>query len=149
MKIKNIFFVLLIFSLFMASNNIINAQDNQSKDWKTFSKNLVKSLKSSNEGLQKSALQQIIRHGDKLDLKDGIFEITKIYRNQNENENFRRLALMALYKSNDGWAKDFLKRNLKYEKSKTLKEDIQALIQKSDESNKKASSDITSVQSTK
>ena len=89
-------------------------------DWKAFSKNLAEAIKSENPGLQQSAMCMMVQYGDKLDIdRDIIFDIVHIFRVDKE-ENVRLLAMMALYKLEDPWAMDFLKRHRKFEKQERI-----------------------------
>jgi hypothetical protein len=87
--------------------------------WNAFSKNLVRAIQSSNEGLQISAMSMIIRYGDSLYVKDAVFDLVKIFRNHSD-QRVRRLAMVTLYKIQDGWAMYFLRRNRQFEKNQTI-----------------------------
>jgi len=50
----------------------------------------------------------------KLNMKPAIFDIVSIFRN-NADPKVRHLALVALYRTQDPWAMDFLKRHLEFE----------------------------------
>lgn len=96
-------------------------------DWDQFSVNLVKALKSDNIGLRQSAMNLVIKYSDKLDVNDAVFDVTKVFRSSN-NEKERQLALITLYKMQNNWSMDFLKRHMKYEKNETIKHQIQAIV---------------------
>ena len=96
-------------------------------DWNAFSKNLVKAMASENVGLQMSAMQQIITYAENLDVSDAVFDVVSVYRNH-KNEQVRKLALTTLYKMNNGWAIDFLAREVRFEKSPQLKKQIYQIL---------------------
>lgn len=96
-------------------------------DWNAFSKNLVKSLKSDNEGIRLSAMQQVITYADKVNVDDAVFDIVQVYRSH-QDVKVRQLALTTLHKTNNAWAMDFLKRNLEFEKSPVLKTQIYHIL---------------------
>ena len=90
-------------------------------DWKAFSANLTKALKSDNPGLQQSAMCMMVQYGNNLDIsRDTVFDIVRIFRTD-KDENVRLLAMMALYKIEDPWAMDYLKRHRRFEKKDRVK----------------------------
>jgi HEAT repeat protein len=100
-------------------------------DWKAFSKNLVKALASPNEGLQLSAMQQIIRYSEHLNVKAAVIDVMRIYRNHRDLQ-VRRLALTALAKTNSNLALGFLRRAIGFEKSPVLKKQIYFILKEHD-----------------
>lgn len=100
-------------------------------DWQAFSKNLVKALATPNEGLQLSAMQQIITYADKLDVDDAVFDIMRFYRDH-KNEKVRQLALTTLYKTQNKWAMGFLRLAVRFEKSPLLKRQIYKILENYD-----------------
>ena len=105
-----------IIALLLVGFGIVQAEE---VDWQAFSKNLVVAIQSSNEGLRESALRQVIRYEGKLDVNAAIFDIVGIYRNHNDL-HVRQLALVALYKTQNPWAMDFLRRHLQFETNKCV-----------------------------
>ena len=120
-----------IIATFVLSTRVLFAAafagESAETDWNAFSKNLVKSLKSENEGIRLSAMQQVITYADKVNVDDAVFDIVKVYRSH-EDVKVRQLALTALHKTNNAWAMDFLKRNLEFEKSPVLKTQIYHIL---------------------
>lgn len=102
-------------------------------DWDAFSKNLMMALGTDNDGLKQSAMQHIITYRDYLDVDDAVFDMIRIYR-YHENEKMRQLAVVAIHCTGNGWAIDFLKRNLKFEDNPTIKRQILECVKKSEES---------------
>ena len=105
------------------------ANPNKNTNWTQFSHALTEAIHYPNAGVQMGAIQQIARYGDQLELSDEtIFEIVRIYRSSND-ENVRILALMALGKTNDVWAMDFLKRSARFEDSARVLKHTRAVVQ--------------------
>ena len=122
---KNLFVFVVIGLLALALGTLYASESNV--DWETFGKNLNGALKSDNQGVRLSAVQQVIQYGDKVDVKDGIFEIVEMYRT-NKDVKVRQLALSAINSTQNKWAMDFLSRNLKFEKSEPLKKQIYYIL---------------------
>ncbi len=120
MKKRNFVLVVAMVTVFMFTA-MVNAADNV--DWKDYSRKLVASLKSDNEGVKLSAMQQVITYADMVNVDDAIHEIVQVYRTH-PDVKVRQLALTTIYKTQNPWAMDFLKRNLAYESSPVLKAQI-------------------------
>jgi len=87
--------------------------------WDTFSKGIVHAMQSDNDGLRMSALQQISRYGENLEVDELVFDIVRIYRNSKDSQA-RILALSALSSMRNDWAMDFLKRSVRFEKDEHI-----------------------------
>lgn len=103
---------------------------NSKVDWTQFSTNLVEALQSSHDGLQQAAMRLVIRHGDNLDVAAAVFDVMRIYRN-GDKENLRRMAVVTLANMNSDWALEFLKRSVRFERSKNIRKTIQAVLAES------------------
>ena len=125
MKKQNIIAMFSLFTLVLFAAAF--AGTNENTDWDAFSDNLVKGLKSDNEGVRLSAMQQVITYADKVNVDDAVFDIVEVYRSHNDIK-VRQLALTTLHKTNNAWAMDFLKRNLEFEKSPVLKAQIYHIL---------------------
>jgi hypothetical protein len=101
--------------------------------WKLASKNMVEGLKTGNDGLKQSIMQNIIRYSDKVDVDEALFDILRIYRDH-ENEGMRQLALITLYKMENQWVLSFLERAIKFEKSDKIRKSICAILHECDRS---------------
>ena len=101
------------------SFSVANAQT-QDVNWEAFSKNLVKALKSDNEGLQLSAMGMIVRYGDQLDVDEAVFDIVRVFR-LHDNSRVRILAMVTLHKMQNEWAMYYLKRNMEFESDECVK----------------------------
>ncbi len=114
--------IALVFSLTLTTM----AKD-KDENWQQFSQNLVETLKSQHEGLKQSAMQRVIQHSDNLDVTGAAFDIYNIYR-FHENENLRRLALVALYNTNYSWAMNQIVKDSEIEQSPALKRQMNFMI---------------------
>lgn len=128
--------ILAIVAVFITGLQTVNASD---VDWAKFSKNTVKALKSDSPGLQKSAMQMVIKYGDKLDVGDAVFDVMRVFRN-GKNRGDRRLALAALVHMDNEWAMGFLKRQSEFEKDPVIKNQLASL---GSESNKMEAADLS------
>jgi len=97
------------------------------KDWNKFSQNLVLTLKSNHDALKQSAMQRVIQYSHKVDVKDAAFDIYNVYR-FNDNENLRRLALVALYNTNYNWAMNQIIKEWEKEQSPALKKQMSFMV---------------------
>lgn len=111
---KSLWYVVLV-CLFLC-NGFAQAGENK---WDAFSKNLVRAVQSSNEGLQISAMRMIIRYSNNLNVKDAVFDLVRIFRNHSD-QRVRRLAMVTLYQIQDDWAMYFLRRNRQFEKDESI-----------------------------
>ncbi|RPI02433.1 MAG: hypothetical protein EHM72_04185 [Calditrichaeota bacterium] len=99
----------------------IYAEPQAKLDWQKFSKNLALAVCSENDGLRNSAMCMMIQYADQLTFdRSTIYDIIRIFRN-NEDDNVRLLAMVTLYKSEDPWAMDFLKRHRRFEENQRIK----------------------------
>ena len=115
--------IVLSVAVFITGLQTGNASD---VDWAKFSKNIIKALKSDSPGLQKSAMQMVVKYGDQLDVNDAVFDVMRIFRNE-KNRGERRLALAALVNMKNDWAIGFLKRQSEYEKDPVIKNQLVSL----------------------
>lgn len=100
-------------------------------DWQAFSENLVVGLASDNDGLRASALQMIIRYGDRLDVKAAAFDVARIYRDHRD-ERMRHLAAVSCVHLKSNWAVSYLRMSEPFETSKRVKHSIRALLAEED-----------------
>ncbi len=119
-KLTSKFIIIIIFGIVVTGLQGISASD---VEWAKFSKNIVKALKSDNPGLQKSAMQMVIKYGDKLDVEDAVFDVMRIFRNEKDRGE-RRLALATMVSMNNDWAMGFLKRQSEFENDPVIKNQL-------------------------
>jgi len=96
--------------------------------WDAFSKNLVNALKSDHDGLREAAMRFVIQYGDQVDVKAAVFDVMRIYRNH-ENQNLRRMAVVALGHMNSDWAISFLRLSVEYESSDALRHTLRSVVE--------------------
>jgi len=118
MKSYKVLFSALLIIAVMSQASLLMAQE-RDVNWKAFSVNLVKALKSDNPGLQQSAMQRIIRYADKLDVDDAVYDIANIFR-FDKNSRVRRLAMVTLSSINTDKSMEYLSKYLKYEEEKSI-----------------------------
>jgi hypothetical protein len=109
------------------SFNSASAQVVRKTDWNLFSKNLVMAVKSSNEGLKLSAMQQIIHYADNLNVTQARYEIMNVFLTH-KNPRVRQLALAALSKINNTLDMGFLQRQMFFEEHPVIKKQIAAAL---------------------
>ena len=95
--------------------------------WKAFSTNLIHALAMDNDGVRVAAMQYIIRYGDKLDVDAAVFDVMRLYRSH-DDDNVRRMAVVALGQMQSRGAIGFLRLSEEYEKSETVRQTIQAVV---------------------
>lgn len=96
-------------------------------DWEAFSTNLVRALASDNDGLHVSAMQLIIKYGDRLDVDRARFDVMRLYRDH-DDDRVRRMAVVTLGTMQNGWALGFLTRSIDFEKNPAVRHTMQAVL---------------------
>jgi len=98
-------------------------------DWARYSEDIKNGLKSENQGVKFSAMHNLIKYSEYLDVsnKSAAIEVMKEFK-RNNNEPLRRLALIALYKMNNEWAMYSLKSQYKFEENASIKNAMAAVI---------------------
>ncbi len=114
-------------SLFAENNPKPSTKPAKEVNWKAYGQNLGAALRSDNAGLQRSALQTIILKGDKLILDESMVDLLNVYL-VHEHEGFRQLALVAIHKTGDAWAMNYLKRHAHEETSPKLKKVLDKVL---------------------
>ena len=95
--------------------------------WDAFGENLVSALKSEHDGLKAAAMQMIIRYNNQVDVKDGAYDVMKIYRTH-DDISMRRMALVALGQMESEWAIGFLERADRFETLPVLQQTLRAVV---------------------
>jgi len=103
------------------------AQEAEKIDWNAYSKNLVMAVKSNNDGLKYSAMQQIIRYAENLNVSQARYEIMDVFL-KSENIKVRQLALVALSKINHPLDLGLLERQINFEENEVVKKQIAAVL---------------------
>jgi hypothetical protein len=125
-SIKILTAALLVAMAFSVANAAGPNEKEKKIDWKSYGENLAWALRSDNIGLQRSALLTIIHKGENIELGKGIYDLMNVYLTH-EDERFRQLALIAIHKTQNDWAMNYLKARYHAEKSKKLKK-LMAII---------------------
>ena len=124
---KRTFIILTVFVFVFSLFSVSGLTAKETTDWESFSKNLVKALKSSNEGLQVSAMQLVIKYGEKVDVDNAVLEIVKLYRNH-KDVRVRQIALVTINAMENDWAIGIIKRDFAFENSQKIKRMMAAII---------------------
>lgn len=97
-------------------------------DWQAYGKRLHNALSESHTGLRHSALRLIIAYSDRLELgNETVVDLMRIYRDD-DSEQARRMAVVALAELDSELAVDYLERSHKFEKSDNIKRTIAAVV---------------------
>ncbi len=125
MKHSTFRFSVILAVLAMFTFNAFATEESEEK-WDDFSKNLVKALTSENNGIQKSAMQMVIKHGDKVDVNDAAYDVLYVFRTD-ENQKVRQLALSTLAKINNDQVNYLLERQIKFEADPVIRKQLEAI----------------------
>ncbi len=120
-------FLITFLMVCLLSSFAFATSTNDKVDWDAFSANLNRALKSENMGVKLSAMQLVIKYSDKIDVSNSVFDVMREFRD-NEELAIRQLSLVTLYKMNNEWAIDFLKRLHKFEENTKIKNTIKAIV---------------------
>lgn len=96
-------------------------------DWSAFSRNLVAGLAGDNEGLKLSALQLIVEHGDRLDVRAAEFDVIRLFQDHRD-QRVRRLAAVACSRLKSGWAMGFLRMSEPFERDAHVRETLRSIV---------------------
>ncbi len=96
-------------------------------DWNAFSQNLVAALAGDNEGVKLSALQMIVRHGERLDVRAAQFDVVRLVRGH-PDRRVRRLAAVACGCLKSRWAIGFLRQSEPFEKDDQVRATMRSLV---------------------
>jgi len=103
------------------------AKQAEAAKWEAFSENIVHALQSDNEGAKLGALQMVIRYGADLNVDEAIFDVMRLYRD-NDDDDVRRMAVVAMGQMKNAWAIGFLRLSKDFEQSPTVRKTIQAVV---------------------
>lgn len=96
-------------------------------DWAAFSENLVVALGTDNDGLQVSALQMIVRYGERLDVRDAAFDVIRMFQNHRD-PRVRRMAAVGCTRLKSGWALGFLRMSEPFERDARVRATLQSIV---------------------
>jgi hypothetical protein len=97
------------------------------EQWDFFSDNLVKALESRHDGLQNGAMRLALQYADQVDIRAGMLDLMRIYRNH-PDERVRRLAAVTLGSTGSRLAINYLRLHVEFEKSECVKRTILAVL---------------------
>lgn len=126
MKRSSTFTLTIVIATIMLFSFGLQAQETQT-DWKAFSVNLVKALKSGHPGLQNSAMQRVIQHADRLDVSEAVYNIGRIY-GFDRNPKVRRLAMVALHKISTDKSMYYLQQYLPLETNPAMRSQCSCIL---------------------
>jgi hypothetical protein len=110
-----------IIVLLVVTTGISSSQNVQSENWKLFSAGIKMALKGDNPGVQQSAILLVIKHGEKLDIKDAVSDMIRCYRNAKDVFS-RELALLAIFQVDKDSAFELLFEQLNAQTADAKKE---------------------------
>ena len=116
-----------LLTVFVFAFSLVAATNSFATDYEAFGKNLVKALKSDNQGLQVSAMQQVIKYGTKVNVSSAVIDVVRVYRT-NKNAPFRQLALAAINAMKSEWALGIVQRDYNFEKNPKIKRMMAAVL---------------------
>ncbi|MDA0875186.1 MAG: HEAT repeat domain-containing protein [Bacteroidetes bacterium] len=97
-------------------------------DWKTYGEGLQDALAFEHQGLRNSALRLFIAYSERLQLgNEAVVDLMRIYRDD-DSEQARRMAVVALGELDSALAVDYLERSLEFEESDAVKRTIAAVV---------------------
>ena len=102
--------------------------DTEEAKWAAFSNQVRQALTSKHAGLEQGALRQIIRYGTQLDLgrKEAV-EVMRICR-ESDNDDVRRMAVVAIGSMDDAWALGQLASAMEFEEIDRVRKTMQAVV---------------------
>ena len=120
------FTVLALATVFLSLSTVL-ADEPADVKWDQFSEGLVQALQSENTGLQLSAMQMVIRYGDKVDVKAARYDVMDTFL-YSKDRRVRQLALVALSKINNTFDMGLLERQIGFENDPVIKNQIAAVL---------------------
>lgn len=118
--------VLALATVFFSLSTIL-ADEPANVNWDQFSKGLIQALKSNNEGLKLSAMQMVIKYGDKVNVDVARYDVMDTFL-YSKDRRVRQLALVTLYKINNNFDMGLLERQINFEDDPVIKNQIAAVL---------------------
>lgn len=97
------------------------------EQWDFFSNNLVEALASHHDGLQNGAMRLALQYPDQVDIRPGLLDLMRIYRNH-PDDNVRRLAAVTLGSTGSRLAINYLRLHVEFESSEVVKRTMLAVL---------------------
>ncbi len=120
------FTLLALATVFLSLSSIL-ADEPADVNWDQFSKGLTMALKSDNLGVKLSAMQLVIKYGDKVDVRNARYDVMDTFLDS-KDRRIRRLALVTLSKINNTFDLGLLERQIKFEDDPVIKNQIVAVL---------------------
>ncbi len=120
------FTLLALATVFLSLSSIL-ADEPADVNWDQFSKGLTMALKSDNLGVKLSAMQLVIKYGDKVDVRNARYDVMDTFLDS-KDRRIRRLALVTLSKINNTFDLGLLERQIKFEDDSVIKNQIVAVL---------------------
>ncbi|MBO6574773.1 MAG: hypothetical protein JJ896_05125 [Rhodothermales bacterium] len=99
-----------------------------SSQWDAFGKRISRALTAQNAGVREAAMRGVIQYATHISFdRRAIISLARTYRND-ENDNRRRMAVVALAATEDAWALDYLERSLPFERSTPVRHTVAAAL---------------------
>ena len=97
-------------------------------EWVAYGDVLEGALASDNRGVREGAVRMIIFYGEALGIdRRGAYQLTRIYR-EDADDRLRRMAVVALGQTGNGWGLDLLRRSVRYERTPEVRQTILAVL---------------------
>jgi len=120
------FTILALATVFLSLSTVL-ATESDNVNWDRFSKGLKMALKSDNLGVKLSAMQLVIKYGNKVDVKDARYDVMDTFL-YSKDRRVRQLALVTLSKINNTFDMGLLERQIKFEDDPVIKNQIAAVL---------------------
>ena len=118
--------VLALATVFFSLSSVL-ADEPADIKWDQFSKGLVQALQSENDGLRLSAMQMVIKYGNKVDVGAARYDVMDTFL-YSKDRRVRQLALVALSKINNTFDMGLLERQISFEEDPVIKNQIAAVL---------------------
>lgn len=120
-------FTLLALATVFLSLSTILADEPANVNWDQFSKGLTMALKSDNLGVKLSAMQLVIKYGNKVNVTNARYDVMDTFLDS-KDRRVRQLALVTLSKINNTFDLGLLERQIKFEDDPVIKNQIVAVL---------------------
>ncbi|HEM48992.1 MAG TPA: hypothetical protein ENO27_02160 [Caldithrix sp.] len=118
--------ILALAAVFLSLSAVL-ATESDNVNWDRFSEGLKMALKSDNLGVKLSAMQLVIKYGDKVDVTAARYDVMDSFL-YSKDRRVRRLALVTLAKINNTFDMGLLERQIKFEDDPVIKNQIAAVL---------------------
>jgi hypothetical protein len=120
------FTILALATVFLSLSTVL-ATESENVNWDRFSEGLKMALKSDNLGVKLSAMQLVIKYGDKVDVTDARYDVMDTFL-YSKDRRVRQLALVTLAKINNTFDMGLLELQLNFEDDPVIKNQMAAVL---------------------